>query len=168
VCWLRDFSSPEWDDAHERIVRIIGAGQDITAQKQAEEVRLRLAAIVDSSDDAIISKSLTGVVTSWNASAERMFGYRAEEMIGQPILRLLPEDRQDEERMILAPPTGRARGSFRDRAPDEGWASARYLRHHLAAPGRKGHDPRRVEDRTGRHRTAAGGTRPACIRRKIS
>src|SRR5215510_6209090 len=63
---------------------------------------LRLAAIVESSDDAIISKSLDGVVTSWNAAAERIFGYRAEEMIGQPILRLLPEERHDEERMILA------------------------------------------------------------------
>ena len=74
---------------------------DITARKQAEEASLRLAAIVESSDDAIISKSLDGVVTSWNAAAERIFGYRAEEMIGQPILRLLPENRHDEERLIL-------------------------------------------------------------------
>lgn len=76
--------------------------QDITARRQAEEARLRLAAIVTSSDDAIIGKSLDGVVTSWNAGAERLFGYRAEEMIGQSILRLLPEDRQDEEARILA------------------------------------------------------------------
>jgi hypothetical protein len=73
----------------------------ITERKQAEEAGLRLAAIVESSDDAIISKSLDGVITSWNAAAERIFGYRAEEMIGQPILRLLPEDRQDEERLII-------------------------------------------------------------------
>jgi PAS domain S-box-containing protein len=74
---------------------------DITARKLAEEASLRLAAIVASSDDAIISKSLDGVVTSWNAAAERIFGYQAEEMIGQPILRLQPEDRQEEENMIL-------------------------------------------------------------------
>jgi PAS domain S-box-containing protein len=75
--------------------------RDITARKQAEEVSLRLAAIVESSDDAVISKSLAGIVTSWNAAAERIFGYRAEEMIGQSILQLLPEGRQDEEDMIL-------------------------------------------------------------------
>ncbi len=74
---------------------------DIHARKQAEEASLRLAAIVESSDDAIVSKSLDGVVTSWNAAAERIFGYQAEEMIGQSILLLLPEDRHDEERLIL-------------------------------------------------------------------
>jgi PAS domain S-box-containing protein len=74
---------------------------DITFRKHAEEASLRLAAIVESSDDAIISKSLDGVVTSWNAAAERIFGYRAEEMIGQPILRLIPEDRLEEEPRIL-------------------------------------------------------------------
>jgi PAS domain S-box-containing protein len=75
--------------------------QDITARKRAEEASLRLAAIVESSDDAIISKSLDGIITSWNAAAERIFGYRAEEMIGQPILRLIPEDRHEEEPRIL-------------------------------------------------------------------
>jgi PAS domain S-box-containing protein len=75
--------------------------QEIAARTQAEEERLRLAAIVESSDDAIIGKSLEGIVTSWNAAAERTFGYRAEEMIGQPTLRLLPENRQDEEHVIL-------------------------------------------------------------------
>jgi PAS domain S-box-containing protein len=75
--------------------------RDISAHKHAEEASLRLAAIVESSDDAIVSKSLDGIVTSWNAAAERIFGYRAEEMIGQPILRLLPEERHDEERLIL-------------------------------------------------------------------
>jgi PAS domain S-box-containing protein len=76
--------------------------RDITARRQAEETRLRLAAIVESSNDAIISKSLDGVITSWNAAAERLFGYRAEEMLGQSILRLLPAERHAEEDMILA------------------------------------------------------------------
>ena len=78
-----------------------GVVMDITTRKQTEEASRWLAAIVESSDDAIISKSLDGIVTSWNATAERLFGYRTEEMLGQPILRLLPQDRHDEEHMIL-------------------------------------------------------------------
>src|SRR4029434_8418752 len=62
---------------------------------------LLLAAIVDSSDDAIISKSLDGTIMSWNKGAERLFGYTAEEMLGQPILRLVPPDRHAEEWEIL-------------------------------------------------------------------
>jgi PAS domain S-box-containing protein len=60
------------------------------------------AAIIDSSDDAIVSKDLTGIVTSWNPGAERIFGYTADEMIGQSITRILPKDRQQEEAHILA------------------------------------------------------------------
>lgn len=60
-----------------------------------------LAAIVDSSEDAIVSKNLDGIIMSWNAGAQRIFGYTAEEIVGQPILRLLPQDRQQEEYRIL-------------------------------------------------------------------
>ena len=59
-------------------------------------------AIVDSSDDAIVSKDLQSIVMSWNKAAERIFGYSAEEMIGQSIIRVLPPDRPDEEKQILA------------------------------------------------------------------
>ncbi len=75
---------------------------DVTDQKNGEEQSAYLAAIVNSSDDAIISKTLDGIVTSWNAGAERIFGYTAAEMIGQPITRLIPPDRQNEEPRILS------------------------------------------------------------------
>jgi len=71
-------------------------------EEQRSRESLLLASIVDSSDDAIISKDLDGVITSWNKSAERVFGYSAEEAIGQTVASLLiPEDRQDEEAEIL-------------------------------------------------------------------
>ena len=66
-----------------------------------EELRFRLAAVVESSDDAIVSKTLDGIVTTWNAGAERMFGFRAEEIIGKPITLLFPPDRIPEEEIIL-------------------------------------------------------------------
>lgn len=72
--------------------------------ERAEAARLRfhLAAIVESSDDAIISKNLDGIVTSWNPAAKRMYGYDASEMVGQLIFRIIPEDRLEEEHQILA------------------------------------------------------------------
>src|SRR5947207_7907218 len=74
---------------------------DITEQKVAEEVRRQLAAIVLSSSDAIIGKTLDGIITSWNTAAERMYGYAAEEIIGKPITLLFPPDRQDEFSAIM-------------------------------------------------------------------
>lgn len=74
---------------------------DISARKQAEAAEWRLAAIIESSADAIVSKNLDGIITSWNQGAERLFGYLAEEVIGKPITILIPEDRQEEEPRIL-------------------------------------------------------------------
>ena len=84
-----------------RAVRFIGVNRDTTRRKQSERVRARLAAIVESSADAIISKNLDGLITSWNQSAERLFGYSAEEAIGQPITCIIPPDRLAEETAIL-------------------------------------------------------------------
>jgi two-component system, cell cycle sensor histidine kinase and response regulator CckA len=76
--------------------------RDITAQRKADQATQRLAAIVASSVDAIVGKTLDGVVTSWNAAAERIFGYSEEEMVGTPIFRLIPEELHDSERSLLA------------------------------------------------------------------
>ena len=74
---------------------------DVTESKLSEEQKARLAAIIQSSGDAIISKNLDSIITSWNLAAERIFGYSAEEMIGQSILKLFPENKKDEENFIL-------------------------------------------------------------------
>ena len=75
--------------------------RDITERKRAEIASNRLAAIVESSDDAIIGKDLNSIITSWNKGAEKIFGYAASEMIGSSIMRLIPSDRRDEENQIL-------------------------------------------------------------------
>jgi PAS domain S-box-containing protein len=87
---------------------VIEVNRDVTGRKQIEaalresEQQLRwLASIVQSSDEAIVSKNLDGIITSWNKGAERVFGYAAEEAIGQPITIVIPQDRHDEEREIL-------------------------------------------------------------------
>ena len=105
-------------DGHEVIVdsrqqlladgTVLEVNRDVTERKQIQralhenEERLRwVASIVDFSDDAIVSKNLDGVITSWNRGAERVFGYTAEEAIGQPITIVIPQDRHAEERAIL-------------------------------------------------------------------
>jgi PAS domain S-box-containing protein len=76
--------------------------RNLTEAKRTELQLRSIVSIVESSDDAIVSKNLNGVIASWNSGAERIFGYSAKEAIGQPITILIPEDRQDEEREILA------------------------------------------------------------------
>jgi PAS domain S-box-containing protein len=85
--------------------KIIGASKvarDISQRKLTDDARDRLAAIVDSSDDAIVSKTLQGFITSWNRGAEKMFGYAPAEAIGQHITLIIPSDRHGEEVDVLA------------------------------------------------------------------
>ncbi|NOT85000.1 MAG: PAS domain S-box protein [Methylococcaceae bacterium] len=84
-----------------KVLGMNGVMQDINERKLAELTKLRLAAIVESSDDAIISKDLQGIITTWNTGAEKIFGYTANEMIGQPISRLIPTQRQKDDSVVL-------------------------------------------------------------------
>ncbi|HKG05842.1 MAG TPA: PAS domain S-box protein [Pedobacter sp.] len=88
-------------DKSGQIIGLSKIARNITDLRQAEEKNAMMTAIVDSTDDVVISKDLNGIVTSWNTSAQRIFGYTADEMIGQSILTLIPEDRKDEEPIIL-------------------------------------------------------------------
>jgi PAS domain S-box-containing protein len=83
-------------------LRVTGVNMDITDRKRAEETSLQLAAIVQSANDAIISKDLNGIVTFWNQAAENMFGYPAEEIVGRSILVIVPHELHDQEPRILA------------------------------------------------------------------
>jgi PAS domain S-box-containing protein len=85
-----------------RAIRIIGSMEDISARKSSEAATTRLAAIVGTSADAIIGKTLDGLVTSWNPAAEGLFGYTEREMLGQSIFVLIPEELHGEERDLLA------------------------------------------------------------------
>jgi PAS domain S-box-containing protein len=85
--------------------KIVGASKiarDLSRVQRVQRDALRLASIVDSSDDAIVGKDLNSIVTSWNAAAERMFGFTESEMVGQSIRRIIPDDRQQEEDEVLS------------------------------------------------------------------
>ncbi|HKN71710.1 MAG TPA: PAS domain S-box protein [Terriglobales bacterium] len=85
-----------------KLEKYVAIRADITERKRAEEVRERLAAVVESSDDAIIGKTLDGVITTWNHGAEKVFGYSASEAVGKPMQMLVPPERANEEADILA------------------------------------------------------------------
>ena len=93
-------SAPILNQAGE-CVQVVFTCRDVTERKPTDEARARLIAIVESSQDGIIGKDLNGIVTSWNQGAEQIFGYQAEEMIGESISRVLPEGKEREEDQIL-------------------------------------------------------------------
>jgi PAS domain S-box-containing protein len=99
--WVRTIGVAERNAAGE-VVRVHGAFQDISDRKRAEMTAIRLATLVEFSDDAIIGKDLDGIISSWNKGAERIFGFTAAEMEGTSIMRLLPPDRIEEENQMLA------------------------------------------------------------------
>jgi PAS domain S-box-containing protein len=98
--YYEDCEPPPQDDLFEEIVTRTTA--TIIESRRAEEARSRLVSLVQSSDDAIVSKDLDGVIQSWNSGAERLFGYTAQEAIGQPVTMLIPPEHGDEEAGILA------------------------------------------------------------------
>ncbi|HEV2400017.1 MAG TPA: PAS domain S-box protein [Candidatus Sulfotelmatobacter sp.] len=98
IVWLHNIVSVIVE--HGRATQVVGISIDITERKMAENSRLMLATIVDSADDAIVSGTVDGIIVSWNAAAQRMYGYTAEEAIGKPIAILLPSELLDEESKI--------------------------------------------------------------------
>jgi PAS domain S-box-containing protein len=88
-------------DAQGNFIYAVRVAHDVTDRKHAERAANHLAAIVESSDDAIISKDLDGVITTWNRGAQRIFGYTAEQAVGRPVTMLIPPNRLDEEPEIL-------------------------------------------------------------------
>jgi PAS domain S-box-containing protein len=142
---------------------VLEVNRDVTQFKallatlQESEQRLRsVAAIVESSDDAIVSKNLDGVITSWNKGAERIFGYSAEEAIGQPITIVIPHDRLDEEPAFL---TRIRRGGtyrpFRDHSSAEKWQPNRRFIICVACQKRGGQDCWGGKDRKRYYRAEA-------------
>jgi PAS domain S-box-containing protein len=89
-------------DANGKLIGAVNMLVDLSQQKTGERARQHLSAIIESSFDAIVSKDLNGVIQSWNAAAERLFGYTAAEAIGKHITMLIPENKQDEEDYILS------------------------------------------------------------------
>ena len=88
-------------DASGNVIGAVNMLVDLTERSQAEQLRQLLASIVESSDDAIVSKDLNGIIASWNPGAERLFGYTAEEVVGKPVTSLFPLDLHNEEAAIL-------------------------------------------------------------------
>ena len=147
--------SPIHDDAGQ----VIGASKiarDISEQAQGETARRRLAAVVESSDDAIIAKDLTSIITSWNPAAERMFGYTAEEAIGKSIRMLIPDELQSEEDVVLARiRAGEKLDHYETVRQRKDGTRREHFTDGLSDPERGWRDRRRVEDRA-----RCDGTRP--------
>ncbi len=99
--WLLTTKAPVYN-GEGQVVGLVGIGRDVSERKKTNEERARLASIVESSDDAILSKTLDGIITSWNKGAERLFGYSAGEIVGRPATLLTSPDRPNEEPEILA------------------------------------------------------------------
>ena len=100
-CTVLAYANP-FPDEWGKPVGAVNVLVDITDRRRAEQARAQLAAIVESSDDAIVSKDLNGIIQNWNAAAQRLFGYTAEEAVGRHISLIIPAERADEEDKIIA------------------------------------------------------------------
>jgi PAS domain S-box-containing protein len=100
ILWAHAQSFPLLDE-HGTATGAVGMLADITEQRAADELRARLAAIVDSSEDAIVGETLDGLITTWNAAATGLYGYEAAEIVGQPLTLLVPEERAEELRFDI-------------------------------------------------------------------
>ena len=96
-----DDSGAPIKDANGKIIGVVLVFRDISEQRSLEQVRTQLAAIVESSNDAIIGKTLDGIITSWNKGAERLYGYTAAETIGKSISMLIPQNESDDLPLIM-------------------------------------------------------------------
>ncbi len=97
---IRTTDSPVYDERGNRI-GIVGSSEDITERKRIEDIRLRWAAIVESTSDAVFGKTLEGIITSWNPGAEQVYGYKAEEIVGKSVSVIIPPERLNELDAIL-------------------------------------------------------------------
>ncbi|WP_354669152.1 PAS domain S-box protein [Rhizobium sp. S163] len=125
LVWVNNTVSPLRDDSG-RIRQVSVVSIDISERKKGQEVERQLASIIASSNDAILGIDLDMTITSWNASAERLYGYKADEIIGQSVLILVPADRIDEEPTLLNRVRGRIDGgALRNQTPSQRWPSRR-------------------------------------------
>ncbi len=99
--WAEESLTAVWDESG-KLRGFSNVTRDITERRKVDEIRARFAAIVESSDDAIISKTLDGIITSWNAGAKKIFGYSAQEVVGKSLQMIFPPERMGEEKEILA------------------------------------------------------------------
>ena len=153
-----DDSAAPVRSASGQIVGTVLVFRDISERKHADVTAARLAAIVESSDDAIVGKNLEGIVTSWNTGAERVFGYTASEMVGQSILRHYPPGAP--RRGNAHPRAGAARGSggpFRDGSRPERRSRGPHLGDGLSDQRRRGENCRSLKGGARHHGRAADG-----------
>lgn len=97
-----DVSASSIRDEHKRLLGCVLVIRDVSHLRGLSELNERMAAIVESSDDMIVSKTLNGTITSWNQGAEKVLGYRADEVIGQPISMLMPPEAAEDTEKILS------------------------------------------------------------------
>ena len=162
------YNASVYRDEARHVIGVFAAARDVTERKQADERASRLAAIVESSEDAILSKTLEGVIASWNKGAEKIYGYTAEEVVGKPISLLRIQ-------VVSMRRPNSSRGSARANAltttkscAAQGRDTHRPLTHPLPNPGSFGPNRWRFDDRSRHHRTQADGGRPAANRRSAA